>query len=188
MAIEAIAATALNALNTLGFFRNQRMVASFTPLVIQESIEDPTEITEHPIEDGSVIADHVIKKPITATMDVYFEGSNLKEQYEQLLALQTSAQPFTVVFGKRSLDNMLLKSVRQVTDVDSEYVLHLTLSLQQIMRVTLQEVAVKTPAGQQAGTQNTGKIAASAESNAADAAGAAETAGKNSSALYDLVY
>lgn len=180
-------------LSALGFFRNQRMIAEFTPLVVEESIDDSLELTEHPIEDGSVITDHVIYKPITCTMDVYFDesllgGDSVRTIYDKIRALQASAQPFTVVCGKRVLDDMLLKSVHHVTDKDSEYVLHLSLEFQQIKRVTLEEVSIKTPEGQQSGTQQSGKKSPQGETNAANSDGAANSASKNSSALYDLVF
>lgn len=180
--------------SVLGFTRSSRLIASFTPtLVIEESADDSWEITEHPIEDGSVITDHVIEKPTTVTMEVYFAedsftGLTPQETYQQLLELSQSAEPFTISLGKRTLENMLFKSIHHSTNADSEYVLALTLEFQQVKLVGLQEVTISTPQGQHASTQQSGKKQAQEVSNGATSDAVGATASKNNSGLYDIFY
>ena len=180
-------------LSAFGYGGKKRTFATYTPdLVIEETAEDNTTITEHPIEDGSVITDHVIFNPITVTLDCYWGPAGLmgmepNEVYSQVLAFQRTAQPFNITLGKRTLENMLLKSVRYNSNKDTEYVLHLSLDFQQIIRAELKEVTIKTPAGEHASTVQQGKQSASSENNAAKAGGASAAAQKNSSALYNLV-
>lgn len=180
--------------SVLGFTRSSRTIATFTPtLVIEESIEDSSDITQHPIEDGSVITDHVIFKPTTVTMEVYFSedsfsGLSPKETYQQFLNLRASSEPFTITLGKRTLENMLFKSIKHTTNADSEYVLALSLEFQQIKVVTLQEVTIATPQNQQASTQSSGKKQAQTSTNAANNDSITQTAEKNNSGLYDIFY
>lgn len=179
----------------LSFFSKRRKIGEFTPtVVINELITDTAEITEHPIESGSVITDHVIHKPVTVSMEVYFSESIFDgisapapaEIYAQILALKNSNEPFTLVLGKRELPNMLFTGIRNITDVDTEYVLSLSLEFQQVIFASLQEVQISTPQGQQAKTQQTGKKQAGSPENSATEQGVKEAAKKNS-ALYDLI-
>lgn len=171
------------------YFKTSRYIAYFKPsLVIEESIEDSSELTSHPIETGSTITDHVIRKPITATMDVYFDydilsGTSPSEIYDELIQLKESNEPFTVVFGKRTLNNMLFTSIKNTTNRDSEFALALSLSFQEVTRVELQTVSISDSSVKQGG-----KKQAQGVSNAAKKQGAEDAAKKNSSGLYDLIY
>lgn len=55
--------------------------------------------------------------------------------YMQLLGLQASRQPFTVITGKRMYKNMLIKNISVTTDQDTENVLMFTADLQEIIIV-----------------------------------------------------
>lgn len=180
-------------LKSIGFIKGTRQIANFTPdVVIEESIEDTAEITQHPIEDGSVIADHVIDKPIQVSIDAVWQndlisGQDIKTIYDQLVMLKESHEPFTLQLGKRTLDNMLFTSLSNITNRESESILQISMQFQQIKRVELQTVQVSTPEGEHTKTQQAGKKQAQGSKDATKD-GAKDTAEKNNSGLYDLIY
>ena len=196
MAFEAISEVVSSAQNSamqklasvFGISTSSRFIGTFNPtIVIEEIIDNAAELTEHPIEDGSVITDHVIYRPVSVSMEVYFDyeslaGASPKETYAKLIELYESGEPFHLILGKRSFDNMLFKSIKQITNADSEFVLSLQIEMQQITIVGLQEVKISTPQGQHASTQASGKKQAQGKDNkSAEAA-----ASKNSSGLYNI--
>src|SRR5262245_24664411 len=88
-------------------------------ITIEEEGTDELEITEHPVEQGASISDHAYKRP--AYLRVRAASSNSSRQaagnpnyaqdvYNKLLALQSNGQVFTVVTGKRTYNNMLMRS------------------------------------------------------------------------------
>lgn len=178
----------------LSFGVGTRQIAEFTPTIVtEETITDASETTDHPIEDGSSISDHVIIKPVTCSMEVYFNDDSLmgftpKEIYQMILALRDSMEPFTVVLGKRTIENVVFTNIVNHTNQDSEYVLHLSLEFKQLKLVTLEVVEIATPEGQKASTQTAGKKQAQKTENGATEQAAKETAQKNNSALYNVIY
>ena len=80
----------------------------------------------------------------------------VRDVYAKLLALQTSRIPFDVLTGKRNYTNMLVKTLRQETNKDSENSLMITATLRQVILVSTQTVTVQTPAINQSNPQVTG--------------------------------
>jgi hypothetical protein len=56
--------------------------------------------------------------------------------YKDLLALQASREPFTVITGKRVYKNMLIKNLSVTTEQDTENVLMFTADLQEVIIVS----------------------------------------------------
>lgn len=141
-----------------------RFIGLYRPTVVtSEVIEDTSDVSEHPIEDGSVIADHITDQPITATIECawaeeWSNGFSVKAMYDQILALRDSREPFTVKLGKRVLNNMVFTSITNNTDSSTEFVLSLTISLKQVKIVNVQKVEIQTNSDT---TQKTGKKTAS---------------------------
>lgn len=75
--------------------------------------------------------------------------NQVNDIYQQLLELQASRVPFTVYTGKRTYDNMLLRSLRLETNKESENSLMITATLRQIIIVSTRTVAVPAPASAQ---------------------------------------
>jgi hypothetical protein len=133
------------------FFVPQRSIDTFQAKVtIEEICNDDLEITEHPIEQGASITDHAFVKPATVSMQVIFTElqAPLAETYANFLALQASREPFTVVTGKRTYNNMLIKSLTEINDAQTENILSLRLRLQEIFIVDLETVSVSKPSQQ----------------------------------------
>lgn len=120
--------------------------------VIEERHIDEMEITRHPVEQGSTISDHAYKLP--ATLDLLYDWATASNQnvandpaflstmYARLLALQASATLFTVVTGKRTYTNMMIRSLAETTDKDTENILALHMSLQEILMAVTSSLTV----------------------------------------------
>jgi hypothetical protein len=80
----------------------------------------------------------------------------VREVYQNLLQLQEQRIPFDVLTGKRNYSNMLVKTLRQETNKDTENSLMITATLRQVIIVTTQTVMVKTPTSAQQDPQATG--------------------------------
>jgi uncharacterized membrane protein len=75
--------------------------------------------------------------------------NQVNDIYQQLLELQASRVPMTVYTGKRTYENMLIKSLRQETSKETENTLMITATLRQVIIVTTQTVVVPAPAAAQ---------------------------------------
>lgn len=84
--------------------------------------------------------------------------STVQDVYQQLLALQNSAVPFTVYTGKRKYDSMLIKSMTVRTDKTTENALIAQLVCRQVIIVTTSIVAIPAPASDQASPQDTAGV------------------------------
>lgn len=142
-------------------FKPSRAIGPFaTQVTIEELGHDELQITDHPVEIGAMITDHAFKRPAEVIIRCGFSNSSLaslitqvagvislitsgsvgplnyaKQVYAQMLALQQSRAPFTVVTGKRSYNNMLMKSLAVQTDEKTENVLMLTVHCREIILV-----------------------------------------------------
>ncbi|NHB89743.1 phage baseplate protein [Photorhabdus tasmaniensis] len=129
-------------------------------VVISEKHTDALEITEHPVEIGAAVSDHAYKKPSEITMELGFAGGGSlldfvdtskiglsmglspKETYQKILDLQELREPFKVITGKRTYENMLIKAIEVTTDRLSENVLLCTLTLREVIITSTQKVQV----------------------------------------------
>ena len=157
-------------------FMSGRSIGGIIPdVVIEEHHVDTLTITDHPVEQGAAITDHAYKNPAEVTMRVAWSnskslsnsivsGSLFKGQistatdlYRQLLDLQGKRQVFDLVTGKRTYNNMLIKSLAVTTDHDSENALIVTAVLREIIVVQTDSVELK-PADVHADPQDTGAV------------------------------
>ncbi|MBS9422284.1 phage baseplate protein [Photorhabdus caribbeanensis] len=129
-------------------------------VVIAEKHTDALEITEHPVEIGAAVSDHAYKKPAEIAMELGFAGGGSlldfvdtskiglsmglspKETYQKILDLQELREPFKVITGKRTYENMLIKAIEVTTDQHSENVLLCTLTLREVIISSTQVVQV----------------------------------------------
>lgn len=136
--------------------------------VVEEAHDDQTVITDHPVEQGSVISDHAYKMP--AKLDLtygYSAGGSqnqsqgnadpmafLKSIYQQFLGLQLARVLCTVYTGKRLYENMLIQAIGTTSDKENENILMLRVRFQEIILATTQSVTIPSQAVQ-AMPQNT---------------------------------
>lgn len=164
-------------------FRPARQFGPFTAQVtIEEVGRDELTITEHPVEQGATISDHAFKRPAELLIRLGWSNSGpsavlndlsglvnvfnnvgagtfnyVQEIYRQLLQLQESRVPFTIVTGKRSYQNMLIQTLTSPTDQKTENALMITAQCKQVIIVQTQVVA-SAPAANQVAPQDTGAV------------------------------
>ena len=123
----------------------------------EKTVDDYT-ITDHPVENGEVISDHLVKLPTQYTIKAGFAGNGLfntikvignaisniannritnpqtllQAQYSQLLDLQKSKNLFKIVTPKRIYKNMVIKTLSVEIDIDTESVLNFTAQCREI--------------------------------------------------------
>lgn len=136
-------------------------------VIINESTNDTLTITKQPVQQGASISDHEYKEPTVLTMTVYFRDNltkSLSKIYQDLLDLQVSGTPFTVITPKRIYKSMLMSSLGQTTDKSTENTLAIILSFQEVIIVpvgitTVPRIKQKN-AGATGATQAAGKKSA----------------------------
>lgn len=173
-----------------------RSIGGIIPdVTIEEHHVDTLAITDHPIETGASISDHAYMQPSEITMRVAWSNSNsltnsivsgsilsgdisdANELYRQLLDLQKSREPFDVVTGKRTYNNMLIKQLSVTTDRDSENALIVTAILRQVNIVQTSSVQLSS-SDVQASPEDTGAVQNGGTKQ--------PTQAQNQSALYTL--
>lgn len=140
-------------------------------VVINESTNDTLTITKQPVQQGASIADHAYKEPTTLSMTAYFNDNQtsqtLKEIYSDLIELQNSRDPLTIVTPKRIYQSMLIASIGMTTDKTTENCLALILTFQEVIIVSVttttvprrkQKSAAVTGATENAGNKSALKI------------------------------
>ena len=163
-------------------FGTNRSIGTFVVNVtLNEETTDTLTVTKQPVQKGTPITDHSYQEPTVLSMNILQQnntglipnttdllgnfgaaGSNgLAQIYKKFQDLQSSRIPFTVTTIKRVYENMLMTSLRCTTDKNTENILSLGLSFQQVTFVDvgtaqISPILQKAPGTTQA-TQNLGK-------------------------------
>lgn len=140
------------------FGRGDRKIDDITvQVIINEETNDTLTITKQPVQTGASITDHAYKEPTVLTMNILAQdnenfiptfsqvlsnfaspGTNgLAEIYKRFIELQESRRPFIVLTPKRIYKSMLISVIRQVTDKNTENILSLGVSFQEVVIVTI---------------------------------------------------
>lgn len=141
------------------FYVPTRQIGGIIPdCAIEEDGIDELEITKHPVEVGAAITDHIFKNPANLILRWSWSNSGIgadgtetyvQEIYSLLLQMQVSGEFLTVFTGKRAYVNILIHSIAQHTDSESEYALQLIIDCEQVIVVE----TVAAPAPMQNGQQ-----------------------------------
>lgn len=122
---------------------------------VSETHVDEVEITEHPVEFGPDISDHIRKRPITLEIsgivtntplvflaslfskspvdnDVLPSTDRVSRAYDTLRELQDKGELIKVVTSLREYENMAIQSIAIARDAANGQVLNATLSLRQV--------------------------------------------------------
>jgi hypothetical protein len=151
---------------------------------IREDHSDELAITQHPVEQGAAITDHAYKQPAVLTIEAGSSNSSpdaagdpefVSDLYDTFLGFQTNRELLSVVTGKRLYSNMLVRSLQVTTDKDTEFVLMVRMTLQQVIIVQTKLTTVPDPSSQAdpsktSGVQSTGTVQPSVAANANTAA------------------
>lgn len=139
--------------------RPTRKIGEITAnVVVDESTNDTLTITKQPVQQGASITDHAFKEPTVFNTTIFFQdnpGKSLAKMYKDLLDLQASRVPFTIITPKRIYNNMLIATIGQTTDKSTENVLKILLSCQEVIIVNV--TTTQVPRSKQRNPGATGK-------------------------------
>lgn len=153
-------------------------------VAILEEHRDETEITEHPVQQGSTIADHAFELPNELVMQIGWTPSSaagsglpnllgilpipslagftgagnnnlVKQLYQQLLTIKAQRLLLTVYTGKRIYQNMLIKMLSERTTKETENSLIITATFKRIIIANVTTVQAPVNAAAQAAPQDT---------------------------------
>lgn len=127
-------------------------------VIINESTNDTLTITKQPVQQGASITDHAYKEPTVFTSTIYFRynlSKPLAQIYQELLTLQSDRVPFDIITPKRIYKSMLISSLGQTTDKNTENTLAIVLSFQEVLIVKV--TTTQVPRSRQRSPGVTGK-------------------------------
>src|SRR3954471_11352199 len=154
-------------------------------VTLRERHQDDLEVVDHPVEQGAQISDHAFKRPPEVVIECAWSDSpkpsggiggiidsiagvggvqslitgnsvnQVRDVYDKLRALQSSAELIEVVTGKRTYTNMIVKSLTVETDKDTEPVLRVTVVLRQMLIASVRVVAISAPRENQQAAEST---------------------------------
>lgn len=137
--------------DTITISPRRKLGPIFIDCTIEEAHSDELAITEHPVEQGAAIADHAYRRPASLVFRIGFSNSSrqaggdesyVTTKYAEILALQQSREPFSVITGKRSYSNMLIAGLAVTTDEKTEAVLIAVVTCREVIIVQTQTTSV----------------------------------------------
>lgn len=144
--------------------RGRTIMGLKADVTIEEKHKDETQITNHPVDQGSPISDHAYKEPPELNIKVGWSGTQLELSviYQGLLLLQDQFIRLVVMTGKRLYTDMLIKSVNTTTDLTTENALILEINFKKVFITKTSEtiVTIDNQASPEAtaGVQNGGTV------------------------------
>lgn len=115
-----------------------------------------SEVTEHPVEDGFPVHDHVIRKPVKLSMVVVisnspvtwydrFGGPSPERMSDALVKFEEiykTGQPITIVTSEKIYENMVMTDAKFRKSKENGRVLRVPLELTQIRKVQVRQVDI----------------------------------------------
>lgn len=131
------------------------------------------DVTEHPVETGFEIADHIVNKPLKLTMTVGIASSPVtwfwKNGYgakkfanglQLLEEIRDKKEPVTIVRPEKKYDNMVMTSCRVSKQDSTKSIIYADLAFMQIVKVTTQTTAIPENVVTASQEENAGETAA----------------------------
>lgn len=139
-------------------------------VAVKEEHGFENEITEHPVEQGADIVDHVRARPIVVTLEGVVSDTPVqdfvrasrtaalpsREALDRLLAIRNARQPVEIVTSIRTYTDMMLESLTVPRDAATGDALAFTARFRQIRIVTTQRAVVDIPRAK--GKTNRGQV------------------------------
>lgn len=166
-----------------GLKRNAKVGIVTFDASVTETHTKENEVTDHPVETGADITDHVRRRPEELEMEVVVSNhpvvilasltstspldgdftnpvDRVGTAYQELRRLMNAAELVTVVTTLRQYENMVISGMAVTRDKDNGNVLAAKLSLREIILATTEQVAAPVPKqASNQGVKNLGKKA-----------------------------
>lgn len=128
-------------------------------VAVREEHGFDNEITEHPVEQGADIVDHVRARPVTLMIEGVVSDTPVqdavraartaalpsREALDRLLALRNARLPVSIITSIRAYDNMVIESLVIPRDATTGDALGFTARFRQIRVVTTERAVVDIP-------------------------------------------
>lgn len=131
------------------------------------------DVTEHPVETGFEIADHIVNKPLKLTMTVGiasspvtwfwkngFGAKKFANGLQLLEEIRDKKEPVTIVRPEKKYDNMVMTSCRVSKQDSTKSIIYADLAFIQIVKVTTQTTAIPENVVTASQEENAGETAA----------------------------
>ncbi len=149
---------------TSGIIHTRSIGDLYADITISEKHQDTYTVTEHPLQDGTVVSDHVIRNQPTITLEVGVTDATTDQPgnypsitfYEKLLALAEAKEPITVDTGKRTYENMVITEIVETTTQQTENCGIFIVSCKQVQITNTKKV--KIPAERMKGAATTQSV------------------------------
>lgn len=140
---------------------NRAIGGVFVDVVISEEHESSMTIAEHPVERGAKISDHAWQERKRVTMEGVVGAARSVSAYQQLLAVQQTAEPFSLVTGLMVYQDMLIERITVTRDKEHPRVLKFAAELSEVRIVNTESSAGGSSTDDKAqSTTNRGQVAA----------------------------
>jgi len=103
----------------------------FLNTVYEEKPDKGVKISDHPIEDGSNITDHVQREPLKMNISGVVAGSDASTRLSKLKAAMDKGQRLKYVY-RNVFDNVVIESLQTTHDVETKGAFKFTMTLKQI--------------------------------------------------------
>lgn len=124
-----------------------------------ETHKSTAKVTDHPVETGAQISDHVINEPDTldliawvtntpiASTDqlIAFSPARAEQAYEQLRQMKSTGAPCAAETTLRTYESMLITELTITRNKDTGQAISVSLKLKELQTATNQTVAAPTP-------------------------------------------
>lgn len=88
-------------------------------VVNDESPSFSNEITDYPVEDGTVISDHINNKPVELSLDIIITGDDAVEKYERLREIRDNRELISVIGALEVYTNMAIQDLSLTKNKDN---------------------------------------------------------------------
>jgi len=139
-------------------------------------------LTEHPVQSGAPVTDHAFVEPMEVTMEIGMSDSAAEAKqdrsvsaYKMFMDLLALREPVKLVTRLGTYPNMVITSISAPDDHTTMNALRATITLRQIVRVTVSKVKIQQNTSgsksvqESAATQATSKTAKLADTKKVDA-------------------
>lgn len=145
---------------------NMGLTGIVVDATVKETHLSECDVTKNPVEDGAPVTDHVQMQPKRLTIEgvisdtplgfafigniqnlvrsvtqIFGARSRSQDAYDDLVRLQESKRPFTVITNLKKYDNMILVSLTVPREASTSAAIHFTAEMQQVRIVKSEEIA-----------------------------------------------
>ncbi len=132
----------------------------FVDVIVSEEHESSMTIAEHPVERGAKISDHAWRERRRVTLEGVVDQSRAVSAYQQLLAVQEQAEPFSLVTGLMVYPNMLIERIMVSRDREFARVLKFEAECSEVLIVDTESGGGSTNDDKAQNTTNRGQVSA----------------------------